>query len=153
MREIFQDVIATGDALPFSSFDLDTFGDHWFGHHTSHVAVDGESVVGMYKMGPNYPDLGAHIASATYLVRPAAQGRGIGRAMVNHSIAQAQRQGFLAMQFNYVVSTNAPAVKLYETLGFSIVGTLPRAFRHQQLGLVDAYVMYRCLRDGARETG
>ncbi len=149
MWEIFRAVIATGDSLPFSaSYDADTFRDHWFGHHTSYVADDGESIVGLYKMGPNYPDLGAHIASATYVVSPAAQGRGIGRALVNHSLALAQNAGFLAMQFNYVVSTNAPAVKLYEKLGFSIVGTLPKAFRHRELGLVDAYVMYRGLQDG-----
>ncbi|WP_245156917.1 hypothetical protein [Lysobacter arenosi] len=49
------------------------------------------------------------------------------------------------MQFNYVVSTNVPAVELYKKLGFAIVGTLPKAFRHQQLGLVDAYVMFRYL--------
>ena len=76
---------------------------------------------------------------------PTAQGQGLGRILVDHSLAQAEREGFLAMQFNYVVSTNAPAVKLYEKLGFDIVGTIPRAFRHRQLGLVDAYVMYRRL--------
>lgn len=99
----------------------------------------------MYKSGANYPGFGAHVASATYVVRPAAQGRGIGRALVQHSLAQAQSDGFLAMQFNYVVSSNAPAVELYKKLGFTIAGTLPKAFRHKQLGLVDAYVMHRFL--------
>jgi ribosomal protein S18 acetylase RimI-like enzyme len=146
MWAIFESVIATGDTLPFSSgFDRDTFRLHWFSSPTSYVAVTESGVVGMYKMGPNYPDLGAHVASATYAVNPAAQGQGIGRALVNHSLERAQAAGFMAMQFNYVVSTNAPAVELYKKLGFGIAGTLPKAFKHQQLGLVDAYVMFRFL--------
>jgi len=146
MWRICQAVIALGDALPFSGdFDRDTFQSHWFGLHSSFVAATETDVLGMYKVGANYPGLGSHVASATYLVSPEAQGRGIGRALVQHSLAQAQEAGYMAMQFNYVVSTNAPAVELYKKLGFAIVGTLPQAFRHKQLGLVDAYVMYRFL--------
>lgn len=146
MWAIFQSVIATGDTLPFAGdFDRETFQSHWFGAQTAYVAVAGSSVLGMYKLGANYPGLGSHIASATYVVSPAAQGKGMGRALVAHSLEQAQSDGFIAMQFNYVVSTNAPAVELYKKLGFDIVGTLPKAFRHQRLGLVDAYVMFRFL--------
>lgn len=146
MWDIFQAVISTGDTLPFSrSVDRKTFRSHWFGAHTSYVADAGTRVVGMYKVGANYPDLGSHVASATYLVSPPAQGKGIGRALVEHSLSQARSDGFLAIQFNYVVSTNASAVALYEKLGFAIVGTLPMAFRHERLGLVDAYVMHRFL--------
>lgn len=146
MWEIFQAVIATGDTLPYSrSIDRETFHSHWFGAHTSYVAVAGERVLGMYKVGANYPDLGSHVASATYLVSPAVQGQGIGRALVDHSLAQARSEGFLAMQFNYVVSTNAAAVALYAKLGFGVVGTLPKAFRHEQMGLVDVYVMHQFL--------
>lgn len=146
MWRICQAVIAAGDALPFSDdFDRDTFRSHWFGSHASFVAVTEAGIVGMYKSGANYPGRGAHVASATYLVSPEAQGRGIGRALVEHSLAQAQDAGYGAMQFNYVVSTNAPAVELYKRLGFAIVGTLPKAFRHKQLGLVDAHVMYKHL--------
>lgn len=146
MWRIHQSVIATGDTLPFaSSFDRDKFHDHWFGPHTSFVAAMSSEVLAMYKVGANHPDLGSHIASATYVVSPAYQGRGIGRALVTHSIAYARQRGFLGLQFNYVVSTNAAAVGLYKKLGFSIVGTLPQAFRHQQLGLVDVYVMHRHL--------
>lgn len=99
----------------------------------------------MYRYGANYPGLGSHVASATYLVRPAAQGRGVGRAMVLDSLARARSDGYLAMQFNYVVSTNTPAVELYRKLGFAVVGTLPAAFRHRVLGLVDTYVMHKFL--------
>jgi ribosomal protein S18 acetylase RimI-like enzyme len=146
MWDIFQSVIATGDALPFSvDFDQETFHAHWLGSQVSYVAVTEAGVLGMYKLGSNYPAHGSHVASATYAVSPPAQGKGIGRALINHSLAQAQGAGYMAMQFNYVVSTNAPAVELYKKLGFAIVGTLPKAFRHQQLGLVDAYVMFRFL--------
>ena len=146
MWSIFQAVIAAGDALPFSDdFDRATFESHWFGGQASYVAVADPDVLGMYKYGANYPGRGAHVASATYVVHPAAQGRGIGRALVEHSLSQAQRDGFLAMQFNYVVASNVPAVELYRKLGFAIAGTLPTAFRHKRLGLVDAYVMYRFL--------
>jgi ribosomal protein S18 acetylase RimI-like enzyme len=148
MWNIFTAVIATGDALPFGAdFERETFHAHWFGAHAAHVAVAGGDVVGMYKLGANYPGPGSHVASATYLVSPAVQGKGIGRALVEHSLDQARRQGFAAMQFNYVVSTNTAAVELYRHCGFAVVGTLPQAFRHQRLGLVDAYVMFRFLHE------
>ncbi len=150
MWAIFEAVVAIGDALPFSTdFDQDTFRAHWLGSHASYVAVTEAGIAGMYKLGGNYPGRGSHVASATYAVSPAAQGKGIGRALVNHSLAQARAAGYSAMQFNYVVSTNAPAVELYRKLGFAVVGTLPKAFRHQQLGLVDAYVMFRFLQPQA----
>ncbi|CCP16575.1 GNAT family N-acetyltransferase [Stenotrophomonas maltophilia] len=146
MWAIFRAAIATGDALPFGrTFDAETFRSHWFGLQTADVAVLEDRVVGMYKMGANFPDLGAHVASATYVVDPRVQGRGIGRALVEHSLDRARSEGFLAMQFNYVVSTNTPTVALYRTLGFAVVGTLPEAFRHRELGLVDVYVMHRFL--------
>lgn len=146
MWRIFREVIAAGDALPFAEdFDVDTFRSHWFGSHRSRVAILGDGIVGMYKMGANHPGRGSHVASATYLVDPGVQGRGIGRALVLHSLAQARDEGYVSMQFNYVVSSNAPAVELYRKLGFAVVGTLPKAFRHKQLGLVDAYVMSRFL--------
>ena len=147
MWAIFQAVVATGDTLPFSSATSEEFfRAQWLGDSgESQVALLGTTLAGMYKLGANLPGLGSHVASATYLVSPESQGRGIGRAMVQHSLAQAGRAGFSAMQFNYVVATNKAAVCLYEKLGFSIVGTLPKAFRHQQLGLVDAHVMHRFL--------
>jgi len=146
MWEIFQEVVAGGDSLPFSAdFDRATFQSHWFGAQATYLAAEGPDVLGMYRYGANYPGLGSHVASATYLVRPAAQGRGVGRAMVQDSLARARGDGYLAMQFNYVVSTNTPAVELYRKLGFTVVGTLPGAFRHRGLGLVDAYVMHRFL--------
>ncbi|MBU6951355.1 GNAT family N-acetyltransferase [Hahella sp. HN01] len=143
MWNIFQSVIETGDTLPFGeSFDREAFHQNWFASKPAYVATNEAGVVGMYSMGANYPDLGSHIASATYLVCPDAQGKGVGRALVRHSLERARLEGFSAMQFNYVVSTNVAAVELYKSLGFFIAGTLPKAFKHKRLGLVDAYVMY-----------
>lgn len=146
MWAIFRAVIAGGDALPFpDDFAPETFRAHWFAAQTPYVAETADGIVGIYKLGANYPGPGAHVASATYAVDPQAQGRGIGRALVLHSLAQARAAGFVAMQFNYVVGTNAPAVALYRKLGFDIVGTLPGAFRHRRLGPVDVHVMFRML--------
>lgn len=146
MWGMFKTAIAAQDALPFAgSFEVETFRAHWLLPQTPYVAVLQGRVVGMYKMGPNFPDLGAHVASATYVVDVLAQGQGVGRALVEHSLDRARAEGFLAMQFNYVVSTNGPAVALYRKLGFDVVGTLPKAFRHGTLGLVDVFVMHRFL--------
>jgi ribosomal protein S18 acetylase RimI-like enzyme len=79
------------------------------------------------------------------MVAPEARGHGIGRAMGEHSLSEARRLGFRAMQFNFVVSTNESAIRLWKQLGFKIVGTLPDAFRHPEKGYVDVYVMYRSL--------
>jgi ribosomal protein S18 acetylase RimI-like enzyme len=79
------------------------------------------------------------------MVHPAHSGRGLGRALCEHSLEQARETGFLAMQFNAVVSTNERAVALWKKVGFAIVGTVPKAFQHQDLGLVDLYVMHRFL--------
>jgi ribosomal protein S18 acetylase RimI-like enzyme len=79
------------------------------------------------------------------MVRPDRAGRGIGRALCEHSLDEARRAGFLAMQFNAVVSTNEAAVALWRKMGFAVIGTVPKAFRHRQLGLVDLHVMHRFL--------
>jgi ribosomal protein S18 acetylase RimI-like enzyme len=152
MWEIFRDVVAAGDALPFDEdLDLETFRSHWFGTQAAYVAETDSRVVGMYKSGANHPGRGSHVASATYLVDPRMRGRGIGRKLVTHSLACARDEGFMMMQFNYVVSTNVPAVALYASLGFRIAGTLPKAFRHEALGRVDVYVMCRFLQPEEEE--
>jgi len=146
---IFRAVVATGMTYVFSP---DTAQEdavaYWFGPGvTSYVAEEQGEVVGMYKIVPNQRDLGSHVANASFMVDPAQGGRGVGRAMGLHCLREARQMGFLAMQFNFVVSTNQAAVALWKTLGFSIVGTLPKVFRHRDLGYVDAYVMHRFLDD------
>jgi ribosomal protein S18 acetylase RimI-like enzyme len=102
-------------------------------------------IVGTYILKANQGGGGAHVANAAFMVTAEAQGRGVGRAMAEHCLAQARQLGFRAMQFNFVVSTNECAVRLWQKLGFKIVGTLPGAFRHPMKGEVDVYVMYRAL--------
>ena len=158
MWRIFQAVIAGGDTYVFApDTSREIALDYFMGPDISSwvAEVDGPpsprgfggsgSVVGMYKLIPNMPDLGSHVANASFMVDPAAQGKGVGRAMGEHCLAQARAAGYQAMQFNFVVSTNTAAVELWQKLGFTIVGTLPKAFNHAHLGLVDAYVMHRFL--------
>ena len=110
------------------------------------VAEDGEGGIhGTYFIKANQPGLGAHVCNCGYVVAAKAQGRGIAAQMCEHSQAQALAMGFRAMQFNFVVATNTRAIRLWERLGFSVVGRLPGAFNHQQLGYVDALVMFKPL--------
>jgi ribosomal protein S18 acetylase RimI-like enzyme len=102
-------------------------------------------VVGTYILRPNQPGLGSRVSNATFIVSPSARGLGIGRIMGEHCLDEARRLGYRAMQFNFVVSTNEAAVKLWARLGFTVVGTLPGAFRHRTNGFVDAYVMFQTL--------
>jgi L-amino acid N-acyltransferase YncA len=145
---IFHEVVKRGDTYPF---DPDTTKDQahaiWMSKRdvVAYVACVEDRVAGTYILMPNQTGLGSHVANASYMVAPGMRGQGIGRAMCEHSLEEARQAGFLAMQFNFVVSTNEAAVALWASCGFSVVGTLPKAFRHRELGLVDAYVMYRFL--------
>jgi ribosomal protein S18 acetylase RimI-like enzyme len=108
------------------------------------------TVLGTYVIRPNQPGQGAHVSNCGYVVSEAARGLGVASALCEHSQQQALRMGFLAMQFNFVVSTNERAVRLWQRMGFAIVGTLPGAFRHPQHGFVDAFVMYKQLQQEPR---
>jgi ribosomal protein S18 acetylase RimI-like enzyme len=112
--------------------------------HTS-VAVAAGDVVGVSAIRPNQPGRAAHVANGAYAVARRAWGAGVGEALCRHSLEEARRLGYRAMQFNLVVSTNVRAVALWKRLGFVVVGTLPRAFQHPDQGEVDAYVMHRFL--------
>jgi L-amino acid N-acyltransferase YncA len=120
---------------------------YWTGEdRETFVAVDeGGAVLGTYYIRPNQAGGGRHVCNCGYMTSPAATGRGVARAMCERSMAHARTRGFRAMQFNFVVSTNARAVRLWQSLGFAIVGTLPGAFDHPREGHVDAFVMYRQL--------
>ncbi|WP_332876738.1 GNAT family N-acetyltransferase [Massilia sp. S19_KUP03_FR1] len=147
MWPIFQEVVASESTYVFTAdtSEAEAFA-YWFGPGvTSYVAEEGGAVVAMYKLVANQVGLGGHVANASFMVAARAGGRGIGRQLGLHCLQQALEAGFLAMQFNFVVSTNAAAVKLWQSLGFTIVGTLPQVFRHRELGLVDAFVMHRFL--------
>ena len=144
---IFHQVVQQGDTYTFApETTREQAQAIWMSKdHTTYVACVDDQLVGTYILRPNQLGLGSHVANAGYMVGVEGRGKGVGRAMCEHSIEEARKTGFHAMQFNMVVSTNEPAVTLWKKLGFSIVGTLPQAFRHRELGLVDAYVMYRLL--------
>ena len=114
------------------------------------IAVDGDgAVVGTYYLRPNSLALGAHVANAGYLVAMHCRRQKIGSRLCQHSLQAARRLGYRAMQFNLVVSTNAAGIRCWQRNGFTVVGTLPGAFRHRQLGYVDALVMFQGLVEGA----
>jgi GNAT superfamily N-acetyltransferase len=109
------------------------------------VAVEGATVLGSAKSGPNRPGRGAHVATASFMVDPDHAGRGVGRALGEHVLGWARAQGYRSMQFNAVVETNTAAVLLWRSLGFRIIGTVPEAFDSARHGLVGLHVMHRLL--------
>ncbi|HMD32801.1 MAG TPA: GNAT family N-acetyltransferase [Candidatus Acidoferrales bacterium] len=113
--------------------------------HEVFVAEENGEVVGTYFLRANQQGGGSHVANCGYVTLVRASGRGVARAMCAHSLEQARARGFRAMQYNFVVSTNERAVRLWESFGFDIVGRLPGAFLHPTAGYVDALVMYRGL--------
>src|SRR6059058_6519362 len=145
--QIFRAVVARGDTYVFDpNISRRKALAYWLGPKTRcYVALSDHGIVGSYILKVNQPGLGSHVANAGFMVSPSARGRGIGRAMAEHCLHEARRLGFRAMQFNYVISTNTAAIRLWQDLGFEIVGTLASAFRHPDKGYVDVYVMYRSL--------
>jgi L-amino acid N-acyltransferase YncA len=107
------------------------------------VAIDGDTVLGSAKMGPNRPGRGSHIATASFMVDPGQHGRGTGRALGRYAIDWARATGYRGMQFNAVVETNTAAVHLWQALGFEILATVPGAFDSARHGLVGLHIMYQ----------
>jgi RimJ/RimL family protein N-acetyltransferase len=145
---ILQETIRAGDTYTFSPHsNEEEMLKAWVEVPAkTFVACDSEGVIlGTYFIKPNQPGLGAHVCNCGYIVAFSAQGRGIAARMCEHSQAQALTMGFKSMQFNFVVSTNVRAIRLWERLGFSVVGRLPGAFNHLKLGYVDALVMFKQL--------
>ena len=119
---------------------------YWFGDDKTVFVFEEEgAILGTYYLRANQAGGGRHVANAGYMTGPAARGRGVARAMAVHSFDEARARGFAAMQFNFVVASNAAAVHLWTALGFATVGRVPGAFRHPRLGAVDALVMHRPL--------
>lgn len=113
---------------------------------------DSAQLLGTYYLKANHGGPGSHVANCGYVVAEAARGQGLATRLCQHSQARAIERGFLAMQFNLVASSNEGAVRLWQRLGFRIVGTLPGAFRHPVLGLVDAFVMHKHLGEAPEES-
>lgn len=106
------------------------------------VATEGGTVLGTAKMGPNRPGPGAHVSTASFMVAADSRGQGVGAAMCRYALDWARHRGYAGMQFNAVVESNHGAVRLYERLGFEVIGTVPGAFAHPTLGRVGLHIMY-----------
>ena len=168
--KIIQAVIATGDTyLFYPNSSKEKMLDWWCGaDKQTYVAISetpqimdelknedsfihhvGASfipqIVGTFFLKANQPDLGSHIANAGYMVAPEAKGKRVGKTMGEFSLQEAKRLGYKAMQFNFVVKSNEIAVKLWQNLGFEIIGEIPEAFQHAENGLTNALIMYRKL--------
>jgi ribosomal protein S18 acetylase RimI-like enzyme len=144
---ILEPVIRAGETYTFPcNMSREDALYYWMGpDHLVFVAEDDSGVVGTYILRANQQGGGAHVANCGYMTAGHSTGKGVARAMCQHSLARAREQGFRAMQFNFVISTNERAVRLWNSCGFETVGTLPGAFLHPSLGYVDALVMYRVL--------
>ena len=142
---IFYDVVAQGETYAYpDDLTSDEARLLWVEGPPgeSVVALIDGVVVGTAKYGPNRAGRGAHVSTASFMVASDARGRGVGRALCEYAIARTKELGFAAMQFNVVVSTNEHAIELYRHLGFSVVGTVPRAFDSASRGLVGLTIMY-----------
>ncbi len=145
---VFREVVAAGDTYPYDpDWSNEQAHDVWVEKPPglTVVAVDGGSLLGTAKMGPNRPGPGSHVSTASFMVASAARGRGVGRALGEYALGWAREQGYAAMQFNSVVECNHAAVALWKALGFTVVGTVPEAFEHPTHGRVGLHVMHRRL--------
>lgn len=106
------------------------------------VLEEGATVLGSANMGPNRAGPGSHIGTGSFMVDSAARGKGVGRRLGEYVVQWHRDHGYHGIQFNAVVETNTAAVRLWQALGFEIVGTVPEAFRSQKHGLVGLHVMY-----------
>jgi L-amino acid N-acyltransferase YncA len=145
--KIFHEIVSAGDTYALDpKMSREDALAYWFRADTrTYAAEKNGRVVGTYILRPNQLGPGSHVANAAFMVASDAQGCGVGRAMAEHCLNEARLIGFRAMQFNYVISTNTLAIRLWQELGFEIVGTLPGAFRHPEKEYVDVYVMFRSL--------
>ena len=145
---IFHEVVAAGDTYALDpNISREDALAYWLAPGTDTYVAEDRAIglAGTYILRPNQSGGGSHVANAGFMVSASARGHGIGRAMAEHCLSEARRRGFRAMQFNYVISTNVAAIRLWRELGFKIAGTLPDAFEHPEKGYVDVYVMYRSL--------
>ena len=146
---VFHEVVRAGDTYAYPPDTDEPTGESLWMTKPDRTFVfehDGK-ILGTYYLKTNQDGPGNHVCNCGYMVSADARGLGIARQMCEHSQGVAVTMGFKAMQFNFVASSNEAAVGLWKKLGFDVVGTLPRAFNHPTLGLVDAFVMYKWLAD------
>ncbi len=142
---IIRDVIEARDTY---TYDPDMTSEQarsiWLEPPPGHtvVAVEDGRVLGTAKMGPNRPGPGSHVSTASFMVGPQARGKGVGTALCRYALDWARAGGYAGMQFNAVTESNVSAIEIYKRLGFTIVGTVPGAFRHRDRGRVGLHIMY-----------
>lgn len=144
---IFKEVIEGGDTYVNDEKTTKKQAlEKWLGRGVHcFVMKEGKEIFGAYILKENQVGRGSHVANGSYIVSSKARGKGVGKALALHSIEKAKKLKFHAIQFNFVVSTNKAAVALWQSVGFEILATLPKAFKHKVLGYVDAFVMFRKL--------
>jgi L-amino acid N-acyltransferase YncA len=144
---IFSEIVAAGETYTYARTTTRAEAlDLWLKKpRKTYIATEGGQVLGTYYLASNQPGAGRHVCNCGYMVASSARGRGVASRLCEHSQDMAMELGYQAMQFNFVVSTNTGAVKLWKKLGFEIVGTLPKAFKHPKAGYVDAFIMYKWL--------
>lgn len=145
--KIIKAVIAGGDTYVFApDSNEEKMLAYWFAADKRvYVALSDGEIVGTFFLKDNQPDLGAHVGNAGYMVAPEARGKRVGRAMGEFSIEEARSLGYRAIQFNFVVKSNETAVRLWQSLGFEIIGEIPEGFDHARNGLTDVCIMHRKL--------
>ena len=142
---IIRDVIQARDTYAYDpDMTLEQAKSLWLEPSPGHtvVAVEDGQVLGTAKMGPNRPGPGSHVSTASFMVAARARGLGIGTALCRYALDWARTNGYAGMQFNAVTETNRSAIEIYQRLGFAIVGTVPGAFEHRDLGRIGLHVMY-----------
>lgn len=144
---LLRDVISAGDTYAFDpAMTAEEARRLWFeAPSRTFLAEDDGRMLGTYYIKANHSGPGSHVCNCGYMVSKEARGRGIATLMCEHSQQVALELGFKAMQFNLVVETNTGAIKLWQKLGFEIVGTIPKAFQLPGRGYVGAHVMYKWL--------
>ena len=138
----WSEIVAAGETYAYpEGLTSEEAREMWMYDHVV-VAVEDGQVLGSAKMGPNRPGRGSHIGTASFMVSPNARGKGVGRALGDYCVSWHREQGFHGIQFNAVVETNTTAVRLWKSLGFQIIGTVPDAFDSTSHGRVGLHVMY-----------
>ena len=141
----FSEIVAAGETYAYPEFHEAESARPWWMEEPpglTVVAVEDGEILGTAKMGPNRPGRGAHVATASFMVARRHQGKGVGRLLGEYAIEWARAAGYRSMQFNAVVETNESAVRLWQSLGFTVLATVPEAFDHPSHGLVGLHVMF-----------
>lgn len=149
---IMEPTIRAGETYAFpTDWDKETALKYWCdATHSVYVAVEShdagaETIVGTYFLHANQKGNGSHVSNCGYMTLQGSTGRGVARAMCQHSLEEAKSRGFAAMQYNFVIQSNERAVRLWQSMGFEIIGRIPKGFHHPRLGLTDVYIMHQFL--------